>query len=416
VERLLTAGDAIDRIPEGSRIVVSQACGTPTTLVSTLAERCDGRRLSVYAGLLLEHEAVYDAAQRGALEFITWHVTAAFEPLLADRRVSYVPLRASRVPAQLASWSSEVAMVRVTPPDRHGWCSLGPSVGYVRAALDHARLRIAEVDPTLPRTWGDSMVHVSDLDVLVDSAHPMPVYEAAIPNDVSRSIARRVLGLLPDRPVLQLGIGTVPEALVAVFAEDGVDGLRFTGMASEGMVDLAERGLLDRAPRDGLPPISTPDMLGTGTLMRWADENPTVGLYPSTIAHDPVHLGGLDRLVAVNSALEVDLSGQVNSERVRGRQISGIGGSVDFCEGASSSQGGVGVIALPSTTPNGEISRIVPRLGDGSTVTIPGSLVDHVVTEHGVARLAGRTSVERAEALIAIADPRHRDELLAAMR
>ena len=278
MERLLTASDAIDRIPDGSRIVASQACGTPTTLVTTLAERCDGRRLSLWTGLLFEHEAVVDAVRRGGLGFVTWHITAAFEPLLADRSISYVPLRASRVPAQLASWSPEVALVRVTPPDRHGWCSLGPSVGYVRAALEHATLRIAEVDATLPRTWGDSMVHVSDLDVLVDSTQPMPVYEAATPNDVSRTIARHVLDLLPDRPLLQLGIGTVPEALVAVFAEDGVSDLRFTGMASDGMVDLADRGLLDRRHRDGLPPISTPDMLGTSKLMRWADENPAVGL------------------------------------------------------------------------------------------------------------------------------------------
>jgi acyl-CoA hydrolase len=233
---------------------------------------------------------------------------------------------------------------------------------------------------------------------------------------VSREIARHVLGLLPERPLLQLGIGAVPEALMAVIAEQGMSDLRFTGMASDGMVDLAERGLLDRRHRGGLPPISTPDMLGTRTLMQWADDNPAVGVYPSTFAHSPTDLATLDRLVSINSALEVDLAGQVNSERVRGRQISGIGGSIDFFESATHSNGGLRIVALPSTTPNGEISRITPHLGEGSRVTISGALVDVVITEHGVARLEGRSSVERAEALIAIAAPQYRDELLAEMR
>jgi len=413
--KLTSVEQVIDAIPNGSRVVASPACGTPTTLVDALAARSDGRNLTLLTGLLFAHDAVADAVRRGALDYVTWHITAALEPLLAGGHVSYVPLRASRVPVLLASQPPDVALVRVTPADRHGWCSVGPSVSYVRAALDHAGFRIAEVDPTLPRTWGQSLVHVDDLDVLVEATEPLPVYEAATPTPVSNAIANHIMALLPDRPLLQLGIGAVPEALVTALGEQAVGELRFTGMGSDGMVDLAERGLLDRRYHDGLPPISAPDLLGTSRLMAWADANPSVGLFPSTFAQNPLELATRERLVSINSAVEVDLAGQVNAERVRGRQISGIGGSIDFVEGATHSPGGVRIIALPSTTPDGSISRIVPRLGEASTVTVPAALVEIVVTEHGVARLEGRSTRERAEALAAIAAPQHRDTLLEAL-
>jgi 4-hydroxybutyrate CoA-transferase len=411
-----TAADAIDRIPAGSHVVASPFCGLPRTLVNTLAARAEGQGLTLMTGLIFDYEAIADAVRSGDLAYRTWHLNAALEPLLAEGLISYLPMRASRVPAQLTSWKPEVALVRVTPPDRNGWCSLGPSVCYVRAALESATLRIAEVDPALPRTWGQSMVHVSDLDLLVESSEPMSVYTAATPNPVSTAIARHVMELLPERPLLQLGIGAVPEALVTALGEHGMSELRFTGMASDGMVDLAERGLLDLRYDRGFPPISTPDLLGTSRLMQWADDNPSVGLYPSTTAQNPLELARLERLVSINSAVEVDLAGQVNSERVRGRQISGIGGSIDFTEAATQSPGGMRIIALPSTTSDGKVSRIVPRLGESSAVTIPGALVELVVTEHGVARLEGRSTRERAEALAAIAAPQHREQLLSAMQ
>ena len=198
------------------------------------------------------------------------------------------------------------------------------------------------------------MVHLSELDVLVESTEPLPVYTSASANPISEAIARHVMALLPDDPLLQLGIGAVPEALIAALADRGVGGLRFTGMGSDGMVDLAERGLLDHRTVRGLPPISTPDLLGTRRLMEWAHDNPSVGLFPSTIAHNPLVLARHDRLVSINSAVEVDLAGQVNAERVGGRQISGIGGSIDFVESATRSAGGLRIVRAPSTTPRRE--------------------------------------------------------------
>jgi len=388
---VLSADDVVTRIPTGARIVASPACGAPTTLLGALAHAADGRDWTLLTGLVFEPQALVDAVLAGTLTWHTWHPTAPCAPVLGHGRFGYIPLRASQVPKYLATAGVDAALVRVTPPDRGGWCSVGPSASYPMAALEHARLRVAEVDPTVPRTWGQTMVHVSHLDVLVESATPMPVYEASGPDEVSRGIARHLIDLLPPEPVFQLGIGRVPEALVHELGEQRIGGLRFVGMGSDGMVDLAEKGLLGLG-LGGDPAISAPDLLGTARLMEFADDNPSVGVYPSTIAQSPPLLSRRHRLVSVNSALEVDLEGQVNAEMIGGKRMSGVGGSYDFAEAATHSAGGLRVIAVPS-------KRIVRRLGEGSTVTVPRALVDVVVTEKGSVRLEGLTEREREKAL-----------------
>lgn len=393
---VVSADAAMARVPVGARIVASQACGTPTSLLDALTRAGDGRRWTVLTGLLFAPEALVDAVRAGTLTWRTWHPTATCQPVIGHSHFGYVPLRASQVPKHLAALGVDVALVRITPPDRHGWCSLGPSAGYPVAAVEQAQLRIAEVDPNMPRTWGQTMVHVSRFDLLVESTTPMPVYESARPDEVSRSIARHLIDLLPADPVFQLGIGRIPEALVHELGDKGIEGLRFVGMGSDGMVDLAEKGLLDTSLGDG-PPIAAPDLLGTARLMDFADDNPSVGVYPSTVAHSPTLLSGRPRLISVNSALQVDLAGQVNAELVQGRRISGAGGSYDFAEAATHSAGGLRVIAVPA-------KRIVRRLDENSAVTIPRALVDVVVTEKGVARLEGLTEQEREEALSAISE------------
>ncbi len=392
---VIPAARAVDEIPTGSRIVVSPACGTPTSLLGALAHGSAGRNWTLLSGLVLDPSVVLAAVGRGDLGWRTWHPTPPCHEYLAAGLMDYIPLRAFRVAKLLAGLGPEVALVRATPPDRHGWCSLGPSGSYVMAALDTARLKIAEIDPAMPRTGGQSMVHTSRLDLLCESTSPMPVYEGPTADETSRAIAAHLIDLLPERPVLQVGIGRIPEAFVHELAERGVGDLRFAGMGCDGMVELAEKDLLDLDPQDQ-PTISSPDLLGTSRLMEFADDNPCVGVFPSTVAHSAIRLSSLERLVSVNSAVEVDLAGQVNAEMVKGRQISGIGGSLDFAEAASYSVGGIRVVAVPS-------SRIVTRLGEGSVVTAPASAVDIVVTERGVARLEGMSERERADALGAIA-------------
>lgn len=407
--------DALGRIPAGGHIIAGVCCGGPTSLLRGVAERSPGRQWLLSTGLLLDDGGVYEAVGSGDLRLETWHVAGAGRELVERGLVDYVPIRASQLEKRIATWDVDAALVRVTPPDSDGWCSLGPSAGFALAAIKTARLCIAEVDETLPRTFGESRVHASALDVLVPSTTPTPMYRTSAPDDVSRAVARRVVALLPDRPVLQLGIGGVTEALVVALAEEGVDGLRFVGMGMDAMVDIFEGGLL-ACPPDGGPAIESPDLVGTQRLMRFAHENPVVGVFPSSVAHSPQRLAELERLVSVNTAVEIDLSGQVNSEVVAGRQIAGIGGSIDFVEAATHSAGGMRIIALPSTTRSGDRSRIVPRLDANATVTIPRGMVDIVVTEHGIAHLEGKTLRQRAEALIDIASPQHRQALGDALR
>ncbi|MEU9273120.1 acetyl-CoA hydrolase/transferase C-terminal domain-containing protein [Streptomyces sp. NPDC048251] len=411
--KTLPPAAAVARIPDGATVVVAPSCGTPTSLLASLAEGAGSRGITVLAGLLLDPGGLLPALDSGAIRLRTWHPTPALARQLDQGTAEYVPLRASVVPAQLRTWSPDAALVRVSPPDRHGWCSLGPSAGYGRAALASARVRIAEVDPAVPRTSGDTAVHVSCFDALAETTTPMPVYTPPKQTEVTRAIAAHVLELLPAKPVLQLGIGTVPEALLDALAEAEVGGLRFVGMGSDGMAELFERGLLDHDLSSAGPLISTPDLLGTRRIMDFADANPAVGVFESATAHAPALLAHRDRLVSVNSAIEVDASGQVNAEVVRGRRVAGVGGSIDFTEAATHSAGGLRIIALPSTTPDGATSRIVPRLADGRPVSLPRAMVDVIVTEHGPARLAGLSMRERAEALAAVAAPQHRAAITA---
>ena len=408
---MISLADSLDRIPVGGRIIAGAYCGGPTSLLRAIAERSPGRGWQLWTGLLLDDGGVYEAASSADLRLATWHVAGAGRELAERNLIDYLPVRASQLEKRIAAWDLDAALVRVTPPDSDGWCSLGPSAGYALTAIKTAKLCIAEVDEALPRTCGQSRVHVSALDVLVPSTTPTPVYRSPEPDDVSQAIARHVLTLLPDRPVLQVGIGGATEAVVTALADERVDRLRFVGMGIDAMVDLFERGVLD----GGRLAIESPDLLGTQRLMRFAHENPVVGVFPSSVAHAPQWLAKHQRLVSLNSAVEIDLSGQVNSEVVAGRQIAGIGGSIDFVEAATHSAGGRRVIALPSTTRDGRRSRIVPRLDATAIVTIPRGMVDFVVTEHGIAQLEGKTLRQRAEALIDIAAPQHRQALVQAL-
>ena len=403
---MTSLADALDRIPLGGHIIAGAYCGGPTSLLRGVAERSPGRGWQLWTGLLLDDGGVYEAAGCGDLRFATWHVTGGGRELAERGLIDYLPVRASQLEKHISTWDLDAALIRVTPPDSDGWCSLGPSAGYALTAIRTAKLCIAEVDEALPRTFGQSRVHVSALDVVVPSTTPTPTYRSPEPDEVSRAIARHVLTLLPDRPVLQGGIGGVTESIVTELAEEGVDGLRFVGMGIDAMVDLFERGLLDGVR----PAIESPDLLGTQRLMRFAHENRVVGVFPSSLAHSPRWLAEHQRLISVNSAVEIDLSGQVNSEVIAGRQVAGIGGSIDFVEAATHAVGGMRIIALPSTTRDGR-SRIVPRLDANATVTIPRGMVDVVVTEHGSAQLEGKTLRQRAEALINVAAPQHRRAL-----
>lgn len=402
VAALTLAGDS-------AHLVAAPGCGAPSTLLDAVNKEAAGRDWTLSSGLLLGDYPFLDAVRAGELHYRTWHVMAPVAELIADGVAEFVPVRASRIAALLQARGVDVALVRVTRPDRHGYCSLGPSAGYGLDALRLARVRIGEIDPDLPWTFGNTTVHESIFDALVDTTHEAPQYSSAKPSEISNRIAEHIVKLLPQNPTLQIGIGSIPEAVVNALADAGLGEVRFTGMATDEMVELFESGVI---PAHGdQPAILSPELMGTQRLMQFADRNPAVAVHPSSTAHNSAVLGRTPRLVSINTAIEVDISGQVNSEVLRGRQISGVGGSLDFVDAASRSAGGLRVIALPSATPDGSRSRIVDVV---ASVTIPRSMVDAVVTEYGVARLDGRGVVERRQALIAIAHPDHRQTLASA--
>lgn len=411
---IVPATTALAAVPNGSLCVASPACGTPTTLLGGLAAVAEPERdLVLYTGLLLGAQPFVAAVEQGRLRYITSHVTSATRGLVDRGLAEFVTVRASHIGPMLRGWARErplVALVRLAPPDSSDRASLGVSTAYSRLAVDIADVVIAELDPSMPFTLGDAVIDANRVDYWVESESRLPDYPEAQLDPISERIADHVIELVPKQPVLQVGIGSVPEAIVRRLDGAGKGPLRFLGMVADGVVDLAEAGHLDQRSRTQ-PPVVGVDLLGTSKLWAWADRNAELGMYGSERVHSPTAIAGLDRFTSINSAIEIDLSGQINAEMAAGRQVSGTGGSHDFVEVALSSTGGRSILALTSTTHGGSTSRIVPRLGADAVTTIPRTMADVVVTEHGVAQLRGATLRERAQALIAIADPRHRDWL-----
>ena len=386
---------AFNGVGPGSRILAAPCCGAPVTLLRELgrhAGRTDGLELST--GLMFGELPFGEAVRGGRLRYRTWHPPAEGRALIREGLAEYLPLRASDV-RRAVTGATDVLLLRVSPPDPDGWCSTGPSASFTRAAVDTARLVIAETDPDLPRTTGDSRVHVSEIDRRVAAEDPVSYYPGPSRADPrSETIARYVTDLIPDGATVQLGVGAVTETVGELLGKRGTASrIRFLGMLTEQMIALADAS--------GEVALAV-ELMGGPALMEWADGNPRLEMASSDRVHDPAFLGRIDRFVSVNSAASVDLAGQAVSDTIGGRVVSGIGGSADFFEGAHLSAGGLRILALTSTTARG-VPTIVPEHPAGAQVSIPQHSVDVVVTEHGVAWLRGRSVGERREALLAIA-------------
>jgi 4-hydroxybutyrate CoA-transferase len=284
------------------------------------------------------------------------------------------------------------------------------SVSYALPAARRAPLVIAQVNPRMPRTLGNAFLHRSQIDSWVEVDGPLVEYPPTTIGQVERLIATRVAELIPDGATIQVGVGSIPQAIMEALA--GKKDLGVHSLLVDHMLPLVESGVITNA-RKRLHPgrMDIGEIMGTARLFAWSHENPAINMEPSDIVHDPEVVGALGDFVSVNSALEVDLLGQVNAESVDGRQVTGIGGQFDFALGASRAEGGRSVIALPSTAANGTRSRVVKRLGAGARVTTPRFVTDYVVTEYGVARLRGKSDAGRARELIGIAHPTWRESL-----
>lgn len=414
-EKLSTIPAVLTRIRRGDRIFIGAGCGEPQALVRGLSDMADHLAdLDVYS-LLTLGTAPYSAPRfTGVFRHNSFFIGADMRDDVAEGRADYTPLFLSEVPRLFASGqiAIDVALIQVSPPDEHGNCSFGVAVDVTKPAAESARVRIAQVNKGMPRTLGDSFIHIDQLDAIVEIDEPILTAPLPAADDVSREIGRQVAKLVEDGCCLQVGIGAVPAAMLEFLYNRKDLGLH-TEMFTDAVIDLVEEGIINNArKRIHRGKIVASFCMGTQRLYDFVHNNPQCEFRPSDYVNDPFVISQNDSMVAVNGALEVDLTGQVCSDSLGYNFYSGIGGQVDFIRGAGRSAGGKPVICLPSQAHQGE-SRIVDHLSEGAGVVTTRGDVHYVVTEYGIAQLHGRSIRERAMALIEIAHPDYRAELLA---
>jgi acyl-CoA hydrolase/GNAT superfamily N-acetyltransferase len=414
-----SAEQAVGLLRPGRRVFVGSGAAEPASLVEAMVRAAPHLHDNDVVHLLTLGPAPYvEPAQAGRFRHTAFFVGANVREAVQEGRADFMPVFLSEIPRLIRSRRLRVdaALVQVSPPDAHGFCSLGVAVDVVRAAIDSAELVLAEVNPRMPRTCGDSLVHVDALDRLVPVDAPLPELLPPPPDEVDRAVARHVAGLVPDGATLQVGIGKLPDAVLEALAGRSDLGVH-TEMLSDGLMRLARAGAITGRKKTLLPgKLVTSFVMGSRELYAWVDDNPSVELRASDFTNDPFVIAQNDRMIAINAALSVDLTGQVAADTVGGRFFSGIGGQVDFVRGAARSRGGKPIIALRSTAKEGQVSRIAATLEAGAGVVTSRGDVHYVVTEYGVADLWGKNVRERATALLDIAHPDHRAELLAAAK
>lgn len=417
-EHLFTPEQAVQQIKSGQRVVVAHACGEPSIILDALVANAAQYENVEIIHMVAMGKAAYCQPQYDK----NFHHNAFFlggstRAAAAEGRVDFTPVYFSEIPGLLREdLRPNVTLLQCSPPDAHGYVSLGVSVDYTKPAAEASDLVIAQVNQNMPRTLGDSFLHVTQIGCLVEA--DTPVIELAPPKigDVERAIGENVASLVRDGDTLQLGIGAIPDAVLLFLKEKNDLGIH-TEMFSDGVVELVEAGVITNKAKTLHRGQSVATFLmGTRRLYDYVSDNPAVAMYPVDYVNDPYVIGQNDNLVSINSCVQVDIMGQVVSTSAGLRQISGVGGQVDFVRGANLSKGGRAIMAMPSTTGKGKISKIVPFLDQGSAVTTTRNEVNYVITEYGIAKLKGKSLRQRAEALIRIAHPDFRDELTAEFR
>lgn len=412
--KLATAEAAVARINSGDRVVTGHAAGEPTTLIEALVKNADRYTDVEIVHMVPMGDALYtQPGMEPHFRHNALFAGASTREAVAAGRADFTPVFFSEVPRLLrTALPVDVALVNLSPPDRHGYCSFGVSVDYTKGAAEHARTVIAQVNDRMPRTLGDSFIHVDDLDVIVEVSDP--VKELARPQigPVEQAIGDHCASLVHDGDTLQLGIGAIPDAVLLSLTGKHDLGVH-SEMFSDGAAELMEAGVITNRRKTfhrGRSVVTF--LMGTQRLYDYVDDNPSVEMAPVDVVNDPAVIAQNDNLVAINSCVQVDMMGQVVSSSIGLRQISGVGGQLDFVRGARMSRGGRAVIAMPSTAARGKASRIVPFVDLGAAVTTDRCDVDYIVTEFGIAQLAGKTLRARARELIGIAHPDFRATLV----
>jgi 4-hydroxybutyrate CoA-transferase len=405
--KLVTPTEAIRAIPDGSTVIFPHGCVEPTTLYAAFQQEVERfHNLTIYSGLAFGEYAFLRKGLGTNFRYVTWQAAPRIRQIFKEKRAGFVPIRFSEI-TRLVNRDGpirpDVVVAQVSPPDQDGAVSLGISVSLYQDFIKSAGLVIAEVNTNMPITGGDSRVPADKIHLAAESSAPLGEYHTPHQSERDTRIVESVLDLIPDHAWVQLGVGSVPDmALYRLAEKPGIN--LYSGMLSQGLIHFVGHAKHD-------PQIITGELAGDRELYDFCGRTPQVKMATVNVTHNILLLAKLPRFVSVNSAIEIDLHGQSNGETIGEVQISGVGGSLDYVEAAALSEGGVSIIALPSTTEDGKHSKIVPRLSAGAVVTTPRFCTDYIVTEYGVARLKGKDLRARAEALIAIAHPSFRDEL-----
>jgi acyl-CoA hydrolase len=395
------------------RLFIHGGAATPTPLIEALAARTDLDSMRAYHLHLEGAVPIADPACAPHVRCVSLFTGASLRPAVEEGRADFVPVFLSDIPRLFSSGRIplDAALVQVSPPDKHGYCSLGTSVDAARAAVDSAKLVIAEINDQMPRTHGNTAIPLARFDATIRTSRPLHAHTPADPDPVTDRIGELVAALVEDGSTLQMGIGAIPDAVLARLGNKRELGIH-TEMFSDGVVPLVEGGVItNRRKGVRVGRTLTSFVIGTTRLFDFIDDNPLVHFAPCDYTNDTAVIARNDRVVAINSALQIDLTGQVCADSIGHRIYSGIGGQMDFIRGAARSRDGKPVIALPSTARNGSLSRIVPELSPGAGVVTTRGHVHWVVTEHGAVNLHGLTLRERAEALVSISHPDFRAEL-----
>lgn len=405
--------EAIEKIPSTARVFIQGGAATPSKLIEELVQQaCRFKNLELMHLHTMGPAPYADPKFADNFRVTNFFVGANLRKSIDYDRIDYLPCFLSEIPAVLKKGprKPDVALIHISPPDRHGFCTLGTSVDVARAAVDTASLTIAQVNTQMPRLHGDGVIHINEIDYLVEVNEPLP--ESLLPEltHEEEQIGRNIADLIDDGATLQMGIGAIPNAVLQ-FLHNHKDLGMHTEMWSDGALDLIERGVINNRQKKIHPHKNVSAFLfGTKKLYDFVDDNPSVILLDVSYVNNPTVIARNQKVTAINSAVEIDLTGQVCADSIGSHIISGVGGQIDFIRGASLSEGGKPIIAMTSRTQKG-IPRIVTSLKHGAGVVTTRAHVHYVATEYGVADLFGRTINERAKALIRIAHPEDREAL-----
>jgi len=418
--KVVKADEALKMINSGDNVVVQPGCAAPMELIRALVKRKDELKdVNIYHILIVGDLPYVQPGMEKHFKHKAFFMGGNTRKAINEGRAEFMPIFLSEVTMlfKQGQLTSDVALINVSPPDEHGFCSYGIDVGNIKTPAEKSKTVIAQVNPEMPRGLGNSFIHVNKIDYIVEHSEPLMELPQIDPNatqeelDIYNKIGSYIAEMIEDGSTLQMGIGAIPDAVMSYLKEKNDLGIH-TEMFSDGLIDLVEMGVVN-GERKTLHPgkIIAGFVLGTRRSYDFIDNNPIFEFHPQEYVNDPFIISQNSKMVAINSAIEIDLTGQVCSDSIGTKFYSGIGGQVDFIRGAARSEGGKPIIALPSAAKKGQISRIVPTLKPGAGVVTSRGDVHYVVTEYGVANLYGKTVQERAKALIEIAHPDFREEL-----